>query len=60
MQMQGKRRRWQPKERYLDNIREDMKKYNIMTEEMADNGSLWNMKMKAGTLIHAGGRLLSM
>ena len=32
-----------------------MKKYN-MTEEMAENGSLWNMKIKSNQLLHGGHR----
>ena len=35
MQVEGKRRRERQKKRWLDNIREDTKEYN-MTEEMAE------------------------
>ena len=42
------------KKRKLDNIREGMKEYN-MTEEMAENQSVWNMKTKVGSFLHGGG-----
>ena len=42
MQMQGNIRRGRPKNRWLDNIRADMKEYN-MTEEMAENQSMWHI-----------------
>ena len=54
MQVQGKRRRGRPKKRWLDNIREDMKEYK-MTEDMAQDRSVWRMKTKAGPLLHGGG-----
>ena len=31
-----------------------MMEYNV-TEEMAENRSMWHMKIKAGPLLHAGG-----
>ena len=34
-------------------ICDDMKEYN-MTEEMAENQSVWHMKTKAGPLLHGG------
>ena len=49
MQVRGKRRRGRPKKRWWDNIREDMKEYK-MTEDMAENGSVW--PTKAGPLLH--------
>ena len=48
LQVHGKRKRWK------DNIGEDMKEYN-MTEEMAENRSVWHMTTKAGPLLHRGG-----
>ena len=54
MQVQGKRIRGRPKKRWLDNIREDMKEYN-MTEDMAQDRSVWRMKTKPGPLLHGGG-----
>ena len=54
MQVQGKRRKGRPKKRWLDNIREDMKEYK-MTEDMAQNRSVWHVKLKADPLLHAGG-----
>ena len=54
MQVQGKRRRGRPKKRWLDNIREDRKEYK-MTEDMAQNRSVWHVKIKAGPLLHGGG-----
>ena len=38
-----------PNKRWLRNMREDMEEYNV-TEEMADNRSVWHMK-----IIHGGG-----
>ena len=43
-----------PKKRWLDNIRDDMKEYK-MTEDMAQDRSVWHMKTKAGSLLHGGG-----
>ena len=43
-----------PKKRWLDNISEDMKEYK-MTEDMAQNRSVWHVKIKAGSLLHGGG-----
>ena len=40
--------------RWPDNIREDIKEYNV-TEEMTQNRSVWHMKLKAGPLLHGGG-----
>ena len=54
MQVQGKRRRGRPKKRWLENIREDMKEFNV-TEEMVESRSVWHMKIKAGPLLHRGG-----
>ena len=54
MRVQGKRRRGRPKKRWLGNIRDDMKDYK-MTENMAQNRSVFHMKTKAGTLLHGGG-----
>ena len=54
MQVQGKRRRGRPKKRWLDNIGEDMKEYK-MTEDMAQDRSVWRMKTTAGPLLHGGG-----
>ena len=54
MKVQGKRRRETLNKRWLDNIREDMKKYNI-TKDMAENRSAWHMKSKADTILHDGG-----
>ena len=48
MQGQGKRR---SKKRWLDNIREDMKEFN-MTEDMAEIESEWCVKIKADPLLH--------
>ena len=53
MQVQGKRRRRRPMNIWLDNIREDMKEYN-MTEDMAQNRSVWHVKIKVGPLLHGG------
>ena len=39
----GKRRRGRPKKRWLDNINEDMKEYN-MTEDVAENLCVWHLK----------------
>ena len=50
IQVQGKRRRGMPKKGWIDNIRDDMKEYN-MTEEMAQDRSVWHMKTKAGPLL---------
>ena len=37
----------------LDNIREDMKEYN-MTEVMAETRNVWHMTLKVGPLLHGG------
>ena len=55
IQVQGKRRRGRPKKRWLDNIREDMKKEYKVTADMAQNRSVWHVKIKAGPLLHGGG-----
>ena len=54
MQVKGKRRRGRPKQRWLDNIRDDMKEYN-MTEVMAHNRSVWHMKIKEAPLLNGRG-----
>ena len=51
MQVQGKRRRGRPKKRWLRNISEHVKEYN-MTEEIAENLRVWHVKI---TLLHGGG-----
>ena len=47
----GKEKKGRPKKRWLHNIREDMTVYN-MTEEMAENRSVWHVKIKASPLLH--------
>ena len=47
-------RRREAQKRWLDYITEDMKEYN-MTEEMAENRSVWHMQIKAGQLLQGGG-----
>ena len=54
MQVQGKMER--PKKRWLDNIREDMKEYN-MNEETAENQSVWEMYEDKGRPIATWRRL---
>ena len=54
MQVPGKRRRGRPTNRWLGNIRDDMKEYK-MTKDMAQNPSVWHMKTKVGPLLHGGG-----
>ena len=54
MQVQGKKRSRRPKNKWLDNIREDMKEYK-MTEDMAHDRSVWHVKTKTGPLLHGGG-----
>ena len=49
-----KEKKGRPNKRWLDNIREDMKEYK-MTEDMAQNRSVWHVKIKAGPLLHGGG-----
>ena len=47
-QKKGRTKRW------LDNLRDDMKECN-MTEDMAQNQSVWHVKTKACPLLHRGG-----
>ena len=49
-----KEKKGRPNKRWLDNIREGMKEYK-MTEDMAQNRSVWHVKIKAGPLLHGGG-----
>ena len=46
----GKEKKGRPNKRWLDNIREDMKGYD-MTKDMAQNGSVWHTKTNAGPLL---------
>ena len=50
MKVQGKGR---PKKRWQDNMRDDMKEYQL-SEDMAQNRSVWHMKTKADQSLHGG------
>ena len=54
MQMLEKGRMGRPEKRWLDNIRQDMTDYN-MTDELAENRSMWHRKIKVGPLLQGRG-----
>ena len=43
----GKRRRGRPRRRWIDNIQEDMKKYEL-TADMTENRQYWKRMVKTG------------
>ena len=47
----AKENRGTPNKTWLDIIRDDMKAYN-MTEDMAHNRSMWQMKINTGSFLH--------
>ena len=47
MVVPGKRRRGQPRPRWINNNREDMNKYEL-TADMTENRQYWKMKVKTG------------
>ena len=49
-----KKKKVRPKKRWLDITREDKKEYNNK-EDMADNRSVWHMKIEADLLLYGGG-----
>ena len=54
LNMQEKRRRERSKKKWLDNIRDVMKEYNVI-EEMAQNRSVWHSKLNTDLLLHGEG-----
>ena len=47
MVVPGKRKRGQPRRRWIDNNREDMTKYELRAD-MTDNRQYWKMMVKTG------------
>ena len=47
MVVPGKRRRGRPRRRWIDNNREDMRKYEL-TADMTENRQYWKMMVKTG------------
>ena len=54
-----KKKKGRPKQRWLDTIWDDMEACK-MTEDMAQNQSVWHMKLKAGPLLHGADLLVGM
>ena len=52
----GKEKKGRPNERWLDNIRDDMKEVKLTNDMTQSNRSVWHMKTKVGPSLH-GGRL---